>query len=307
MGKQLYSNLRLSLVLVLLIQISLKLTGQFVPVGSGGYTLVFPGVDEAGRNDYPDGTPNVIGNAANKPIPTNDWWSAKLNNNHVSNLFNYPYTLKTVNQGLVVTYMPWGVIDDYLPVTVGVTGLNAYKSNISDYSDWTVTLDWNDGSHNFQATSGIGMPFLYFTKNSSDIAQVKVTQGTVAILNEMLVITNAHNGADFAIYAPVGSTWSQNGEYFTSSLNGQNYWSMAFIPLTASNVTAVANEYKKYAYVFPVNTVTSWNYDETTSVMRTDFLVETEVKEGTFSNMLLGLLPHHWANLSSDSPYPYGI
>ena len=304
MGKQFYSTLRLSLVFILLIQLSLKLTGQFVPVGSGGYTVVFPGVDEAGRNDYPDGTPNVTGNAANKPIPTNDWWSAKLNNNHVSNLFNYPFTLKTVNQGLVVTYMPWGVIDDYLPVTVGVTGLNAYKSNISDYSDWTVTLDWNDGSHNFQATSGIGMPFLYFSKNSSDIAQVRVTSGTVAISNEMLVITNAHNGADFAIYAPFGSTWLQNGEYFTSGLNGQNYWSMAFIPLTVSNVTAVANEYKKYAYVFPVNTVTSWNYDETTSIMRTDFLVETEVKEGTFSNMLLGLLPHHWANLSSDSPYP---
>ena len=49
-------------------------------------------------------------------------------NNHVSNLFNYPYTLKTVNQGLVVTYIPWGVIDDYLPVTVGVDGMNASKS-----------------------------------------------------------------------------------------------------------------------------------------------------------------------------------
>ena len=227
-----------------------------------------------------------------------------MNSNHVSNLFNYPYTLKTVNQGLVVSYMPWGVIDDYLPVTVGVTGLNAYKSNISDFSDWTVTLDWNDGTHNFQATSGIGMPFLYFTKNSSDVAQVKVNEGTVSISNEMLIITNAHNNADFAVYAPTGSTWTQNGNIYTSNLNGENYWSMAFIPLTASNVTAVANEYKKYAYVFPVNTVTSWNYNESTSVVRTDFTVETEVKEGTDNNMLLGLLPHQWANLAADSPYP---
>ena len=50
--------------------------------------------------------------------------------------------------------------------------------------------------------------------------------------------------------------------------------------------------------------ITSWNYDESTSVMRTDFIVETEVKEGTETNMLLGLLPHQWANLAADSPYP---
>ena len=79
---------------------------------------------------------------------------------------------------------------------------------------------------------------------------------------------------------------------------------MAFIPLTASNVTAVASEYKKYAYVFPVNTTANYTYNESTSVMRTDFNVQTEVKEGTETNMLLGLLPHQWAHLSADSPVP---
>lgn len=304
MGKHFYPIVKLTFVFILLLQWSVKMNGQFVSVGSGGYTTVFPGVDEAGRNTYPAGTPNVIGIAADKPIPTNDWWSAKLNSNHVSNLFNYPYTLKTVNQGLVVSYIPWGVIDDYLPVTVGVTGINVSKSNVSDFSDWTVTLDWNDGSHNFQAVAGIGMPFLYFTKASGDIAQVKVTSGTVTISNEMLIILNAHNGADFAVYAPVGSSWTQNGQIYTSNLNGENYWSMAFIPLTASNVSQVANEYKKYAYVFPANTTTSWNYDEDNSVLRTDFVVETEIKEGTDTNMLLGLLPHQWANLATNSPFP---
>jgi len=38
--------------------------------------------------------------------------------------------------------------------------------------------------------------------------------------------------------------------------------------------------------------------------MRTDFTVQTEVKEGTETNMLLGLLPHQWAHLSADSPVP---
>ncbi len=61
---------------------------------------------------------------------------------------------------------------------------------------------------------------------------------------------------------------------------------------------------KKYAYVFPENTTTTWSYNENTSIVRTDFVIDTKVKEGTESNLLIGLLPHHWAHLSSDSPVP---
>lgn len=269
--------------------------GQVVNVGNGSYTTNFPGTDAAGRNGYPSGTPFMTGNAANKPVPTNDWWSDKVKNNHSSNLFNYPFTLKTVNEGLVVTYIPWGPFDNISPVTVGVTGLNASAANVSDFSDWTVTMDWNNANHGFQATSGIGMPFVYFTKNTNDVAEITVTQGNVTISNEMMIIQDVRYGADFAVYAPAGSTWSQSGNTYTSTLNGKNYWSLGFIPLTASNVTTVANQYKKYAYVFPANTTADWSYDEATSVVTTDFVVETDVKEGTDSMMLLGLLPHQWA------------
>lgn len=285
-------------------QFANPVSGQIVPVGSGSYTKTFPGTDVAGRNGFPSGTPQLSGNAVGKPVPTNDWWSKLIKENHADNLFSYPYTLKTMNDGLVVSYIPWGVIDDMLPVTVGVSGMATTKTTVSDYSDWTVTMNWNDGTRNFEATAGIAMPFLYFTKGSSDVAQVKVNSGTVTIDNEMLVITNAKNGADFAVYAPSGSTWTKNASIYTSTLNGKNYWSMAFIPLTAGNVTAVATEYKKYAYVFPKNTTSGYNLNESTSVVRTDFTVETDVKEGTETNMLIGLLPHQWANLAFNSPVP---
>ena len=283
---------------------AMGVSGQIIQTGSGSYTKTFPGTDAAGRNAIPSGTPQVSGNAAGKPAPTSDWWSALIKNGQASNLFNYPFTMKTNNTGLVVTYIPWGVIDDIEPVTVGVSGMAASKTTVADYSDWTVTMDWNDGVHNFQATSGVGMPFLYFTKKTTDVAQVNVKSGTVTISGEMLVITNLRNGADFAVYAPSGSTWVQNGTLYTSTLNGKNYWSLAFIPLTATNVNTVANEYKKYAYVFPVKTTASYSYNETTSTVRTDFSVQTEVKEGSETNMLLGILPHQWAHLSADSPVP---
>ena len=280
---------------------------QHVSVGSGGYTNSFPGTDAAGRNTYPTGTPYTIGIAAGKPIPTNDWWSAKVKNAHADNLFNYPFTMKTKNTGLVTTYIPWGVIDNIEPVIVGVTGLNAGAANVSNFTDWTITMDWQNSNHHFTATTGIGMPFIYFEKDSSDVAQIIVNQGTVTIASEMLIINNLRNGADFAVYAPVGSTWSQSGNTYTSTLNGKNYWSMAFIPLTSTNVTATANAYKSYAYVFPTNTTATWNYNQANGEVTTDFTVTTTVKEGTNNNMLIGLLPHQWNNLSATSAQPTGL
>lgn len=295
-----------SIIFILILALLSSLNAQFVKVGQGSYTTTFPGTDVAGRNSYPSGSPQISGNAVLKPVPTNDWWSLLIKDNHASNMFNYPLGLQTKNEGLVVSYIPWGVYGDQVPVIVGVVSLNASRATVSDYSDWTVTMDWNDGTRNMKAMAGIGMPFLYFTKGASDVAKITVNAGTATISNEMLLIADAASGADFVVYAPVGSSWLQNGNVFTSTLNGKNYWSMAMLPLTTTDINSVANVYKKYAYVFPTNTITSWSFDESTSVARTDFVVETEVKEGTDTDMLLGLLPHQWSNLAADSPQPLG-
>ncbi|MFT4834918.1 MAG: endo-1,3(4)-beta-glucanase, partial [Flavobacteriaceae bacterium] len=281
-----------------------KATAQTTTVGSGSYTNTYPGADEAGRNGFPSGTPQLSGNAVGKPVPTNDWWSKLLKENHADNLFNYPMTLKTINRGLVVTYIPFGVIGDSAPIEVGLAGLNASKTTVADYTDWTVTMNWNDGSHDMTVTSGIGMPFLYFEKETDDVLQIKVNGGTASISGELLIVENAASGADFVFYAPAGSSWSNSGSTYTSTLSGKNYWSMAMLPQDNSGVTAVANEYKKYAYVFPDNTTTTWSFDEATSVVKTDFVATTVIKEGTNTNLLMGLLPHQWDNLAANSPQP---
>lgn len=275
-----------------------------VNVGSGSYTNTFPGTDSAGRNEFPTGSPQLSGNAIGKPVPTNDWWSRLIKENHADNLFNYPMTLRTTGQGLIVTYIPWGPIGDSASIEVGLTGLNTSMATASDYSDWTVTMNWNDGSHNLKATSGIGMPFIYFEKDNDDIVEIKVNAGTATISNEILMIENATSGADFVIYAPVGSTWAQSGNTYTSALNGNDYWSLAMLPQSTSNVSTVAQEYKKYAYVFPTNTTAAWSYNESNSKLTTTFTVATDVKEGTDTNVLIGLLPHQWYNLASSSPTP---
>lgn len=301
-----YNSPRTSLFFFLLVSIACHQAtmAQTTTVGAGSYTTTFPGVDEAGRNSFPSGTPQLSGVALGKPVPTNDWWSTLIKNDHADNLFNYPMAMKTLNSGLMVSYIPWGVIDDQEPVIVGVTGLNASRTTVSDYSDWTVTMNWDDGTHQIDVTAGIAMPFLYFNKASDDEAKITVNLGEVTVSGEMLIIENARNDADFVFYAPTGSTWTQSGNVYTSDLNGKDYWSMAMIPLTASDISAVAEEYKAYAYVFPVNTTTSWNYNETTGAVKTEFVVDTDIKEGSAANVLMGLLPHQWANLAADSPEP---
>ncbi|MFI3240670.1 MAG: glycosyl hydrolase, partial [Bacteroidales bacterium] len=130
--------------------------------------------------------------------------------------------------------------------------------------------------------------------------QVAVTSGTVTGMDEMLLIVDAKNGADFAIYAPVGSTWSANGGVYTSSLNGEDYMSVAFLPMECADLAQKAIDYKEFAYVFPTDTKAEYAYDEATSVVRTDFSVTTEVMEGAYDKVLMGLLPHQWSNLASD-------
>lgn len=274
---------------------------QIIPVGSGSYTTTFPGTDEAGRNGFPPGTPQLSGDAAGRPVPTNDWWSKVILLDHADNLFNYPMAMKTVNEGLVVTYIPWGVIDDIQPIVVGVSGLNESRATVSDYSDWTVTMNWND---RFNVTSGIAMPFLYFEKGSSELASVTVNSGSVTISGEILIVTNARNGGDFVVYAPSGSVWTKSGSTYTSTLNGDNYWSMVMLPQNTSDVNAIAADFQRFAYVFPTGSSVDWSYDESSSIVRTDFNVTTEVKEGSGTDMLMGLLPHQWGHLARDSPQP---
>lgn len=289
-----------ALILILFCTLGTTSFAQVIQVGQGSYTTVFPGTDAAGRNGFPSGTPFVTGAAANKPVPTNEWWSHKVKNAHSSNLFNYPYTLKTINQGLVATYIPWGPIDNIEPVRIGVSGLNASDAKVADHDDWTVTLDWQDGSKHFQAKSGVGMPFVYFEKDSASLAEVLVNQGTVTDSGSFLIIKGVRNGADFVVYGPSGSSWTKNGNTYTSNLNGKNYWSMAFLPL-GGNADLLAQDFHQYAFVFPDRCRALWNFNEQTSVVRTDFVIQTEVKEGSDTLFLQGLLPHHWSKLAGTS------
>ncbi len=303
-----------TLFLPLVFLVSLHLSGQIMPVGSGSYTMQLPPADGAGRNVNPAGTPRLSGAALTKPVATSDWWTGLLTNNDATNganLYNYPLSLKGGPSGLILSYtfLGGGANDTRQPMSpdqpliLGVSGIAGTYPTVSDYSDWTVTTSWNSAGHNFNATIGMGMPFVYCTKGNSDIASVTVNIGVVSVQNEMILITNSLSGANFAVYAPVGSTWIQSDKTYTSSLAGKNYYSVVMLP-TGGEAATVANDFKQYAYVFPSNTSVNWTYDNNSSTVRSDFSVTADVKEGSGTAVLLGLLPHQWAHLGSGSPQP---
>ncbi len=298
------------LVLSILFIANVQGFSQIVTVGSGSYTTQLPPPDAAGRNLNPNGTPRVSGLATTKPRVSSDWWSGLLTYDG-ANLYNYPLSMRGIAEGLAVgyTFLGTGSIDTRQPmgfeqpIIVGVTGLSGSFPTVSDYSDWTVTAAWSSNGHSFNATTGMGMPFVYCIKGSSDVASVIVNNGTVSVQSEMLLVTNSLAGSNFAVYAPVGSTWTQSGTTYTSTLAGKNYYSIAMLPRDISASTA-ANYYKQFAYVFPSITTVNWMYDDATSTVQTTFTVTPDPKEGTGTTVLLGLLPHQWAHLSTSSAQP---
>ena len=297
-----------------LMSFSIQISAQIMPMGSGSYTLQLPPPDAAGRNMNPAGIPRISGAALTKPIATSDWWTGLLTNNDATNganLYNYPMSLKGGASGLVLSYtfLGGGANDTRQPMSpdqplvLGVSGLTGIFPTVSDYSDWTVTASWNSSGHSFNATIGMGMPFVYCTKGSSDVASVTINAGTVTVLSEMILVTNSLSGSNFAVYAPVGSTWTVTDKTFTSTLAGKNYFSVAMLPPGTVAATA-ANDFKQFAYVFPSSTDVKWSYDNNTSTVRSVFSVIADVKEGAGTMVLLGLLPHQWAHLGGSSPQP---
>jgi endo-1,3(4)-beta-glucanase len=277
-----------------------------VTVGGGSYTDTFPGVDAAARNGFPPGTPQLSGNAIGRPVPTNDWWSALLNTNHAGNLFNYPLAMGTLTYGLDIGQVSGEPRDPFDTVVVGVSGLAAARATVDDYSDWTVTIAWESVDHSFRATTGIGMPFVYFSKAPDDVASITVSEGTATIDGEILLITDSEDGANFAVYAPADSVWTKDGNTYTSDFDKKTYWSMALLP--AGDPATVAADWQQYAYVEPVNTEVAWSYDEQSAILRTEFTTTVNVhEEGSGTTVIQGLLPHQWAYLATDAPALTGV
>jgi endoglucanase Acf2 len=291
----------------MLASMALAASAGIVQLGSGSYADSFPGTDSGGRNGYIGTNPYVSGNAANKPIPTSDWWSNELLNAHATSIFNYPLALRPMDDGLVIlNNVQNQAIADVIPFKVSVESVTAASTTVSDHSDWTVTINWGGTENGMEATIGNGMPFVYFTKSASGNVRIDVQQGTLTVDGNIAYVSDSYNRASYAAYAPAGSTWTRNGNVITSNLGGKNYWSVIMLP-QGYDAAAGAKNMEKYAFVFPKNTRIDWSYNAAAGTVNTTYKVETEVKEGSNTAFPISLLPHHWGNVVGTPNYISGM
>jgi len=265
-------------------------------------------------------TPYVTANGRTKgAVPTNKFWSSlvfkrfKPERMHSENMFAHPLAMQAKAGGLGISYpnnlqivgangnskFQYPYTEDF---TMGVQGLNAPDTRADDWSDWTVTAAWDDGTRSLRATFGHGLPFVYATTSGGN-AQVSFNAAPTVFSNQGNVLGVTVNGRSYGIFAPTGATWSQSGNIFTSSLAGKNYYSVASLP--DGSVTTL-NDYKQYAYNFVTGTRVNWSYNAASGTVSNTYTVTTTPKEGTGSGTLMGLYRHQWLNSGSvNTGYTY--
>ncbi|NYF55839.1 glycosyl hydrolase [Micromonospora purpureochromogenes] len=292
-------------------------------VGAGSYTTDRVGPLPTGCGDLSTNPRQfVTANAPAGPIPTNDWWSSLLwkrtNCAYSEPLHAHPASYQPFGDGLgfsatstpTVTGTATGV-GEYKyayaeDIRVGVTGLGAPVVKVDDWTDWTVSPYWSDGTRTLRATIGHGLPFAYFRTSGGD-ALINPTGGSPTVWSQNgATIGFTVRGHDYVAYAPTGATWTVAGGRITSTLAGKGYFSVALLPTTPStDATAradLATTYGRYAHAHVTGTRVSYSYDQASSRVTTTYAFTTTPREGTATQTVVSLYPHQWKALTGATP-----
>jgi len=278
---------------------------SIVSVGSGSYATTPP--------PNTKGPPNKIYRTSRVtgPMPTNDWWTSVAWAQPAFPIYPLPLALQTTTTGIGVSYpdlqaenvaVHAGYKGDF---TLGATTTTFPNPLVDGYSDWTVSLLWDNGAGgSMRVTAGQGLPYLYVTYNNENpqltfLATPTVWSGNAA--SSVLGITS--NGHNYALFGPTGSTWSGLGTTtLTNNLQGKQYFSVAALP---DNTASTLQTFQRYAYSFVTNTQVNWSYDQQTSQVHTTYTVTTQAQEGTQTGTILALFPNQWKVTNKFAPLPY--
>lgn len=301
---------------------------QEVPVNNGSYNLSLcatgcppgPGQWDGTWFDAPANPPKVVPEFNQHPT-THEWWSSfiwdpGLNTTHSTNNWSYPHSVRADSFGLQIYKNRLDVVDNNFPqrfayqswpnqaINVGITNMFSDSTWVVEYGDWHMKARWkdNNSASQLEATVVPGTPFVYFEKQGTEDLEVWISWDPIidnTIGTNIMGITV--QGSNYGLFAPTGSNWTQTNftgnwsghglHRFNTDLNGQDYFIAAPLP---DNSLATLQKFAEHAYVFITGTEMNYNFDEASATLTTTFTYETEVKEGTETNPIIGMLPHHW-------------
>lgn len=282
-----------------------------IPVGSGSYSDTRPPgasgpVDNAGQPVSPKVTERV----ADRPVPTNDWWSSlafqrAADNPHSLPMFGHPLSYQAVAGGLEVGYATEHVIvgngaqyefQHKADLTLGVAGLNSPDTKADGWSDWTVSPYWAGGGQTLRATIGHGSPYVYAEATGGD-AQITAAAAPEVFADEGNALGITVGGKNYALFAPTGSEWTVSGSTISSDLGGKDYYSVAVLPDATAETFAT---FGQYAFSFVTGSHVDWDYANGEGSMNATYTLETEAREGTETGTLQALYPHQWKHTADE-------
>ncbi|WP_024286128.1 glycosyl hydrolase [Cellulomonas sp. KRMCY2] len=288
-------------------------------VGAGSYTTDVVGPAPEGCAALAtDPRAFLTDDAPLGPVPTNDWWSSlvlkKWNCATSEPLHAHPVSYLPSADGLGLGYTreptmsgtPGGVGEFHhayaRDLLVGVDGLDAPVVEVADWSDWTVTPSWSDGTRTLEATIGHGLPFSWYRMTGGDAVLTGAADLSVW-LDDGARIGFTSGGADYVAFAPAGAAWTTSGTTLRSDLAGAGYLSVAVLPTTPQDDDAdrrdLADAYTPYAHNEVTGTRADYVYDQSAGVVRTTYSVQTEARGGSggAGGTVVSLYPHQSQHL----------
>lgn len=278
---------------------------QSVSVGQGSYSTSLPSGAVGPRGFSGASVSPKVSSTFALPAQTNDFWSSLIfpffGDQHSNVMYAHPLNARARSTGLEIGYTtdPVFAAQDYLypfahQLTVGVNGLTAGRTTTDSYGDWTVTALWEQGGRSLRATLGHGLPFVFFEAEGGDALVTPASTPTIWY-NQDSVVGLTVQGRHYGLFAPTGSTWTNDGRLH-STLNGGDYFSVALLPDASQSTLEL---FRSHAYAFVTDSVVEWTYDEPSATLTSEFRYATTLKDngpGNVDETLTALYRHQWLN-----------
>lgn len=261
------------------------------------------------------------------PIASNDWWQSLLISPFGDAIITLPLKSQFSKQGLGVLNPGAGWINqDGSAVTasgapdlyVMANHINAAKmsNRVSGYSDFAVdTVLSDDTTDKLKITFVKGSPYLYGKISdanaleiySSNITKIYDQNGATILLQDGNTVVTDRIGIEitnyeeqvnsaavkryYGLFLPAGSTIMKAGGKLKIQLgNNDQYFSLAAMPSEGDLQT-----FYEHGYAHVVDTNVTYNYDEETSIVETQFNATTGLRRSGFTDQtLLAQYPHQW-------------
>jgi hypothetical protein len=263
-------------------------------LGAGYYsTVAAPGEQLPANEKNVPVQPKVTGDFTGHPT-SNDWWSSLIwqfdrggkPNPYSEPMWPHPLAVQAEKAGLAVAYPTEVVVEKQAyrhPFTpdllVGAVGLASPDTRVARYSDWTVTASWGDGDkaaadapRDLRITFGHGLPFVYVETTGGRPARVEL-RGKASVWHqggEVFGVTV--RGHHYALFAPSGARWIQDGDVLRAELGKDDFYSVAILP---DREARTLDRFREHAYAFVTGSAVSWAYEPAKGRVATTYTLAT--------------------------------